>query len=44
MIATPKVVYLPISKLHTILAVANLFAHNNKSQICYCGQFSLQSA
>ena len=41
---TPKVIYLPISKLHSILAVANLFAHNNKSQICYCGQISLQSA
>ena len=38
----PKV--LPISKLHSILAVANLLAHNNKSQICYCGQISLQSA
>ena len=25
-----------ISKLHSILAVANLLAHNNKSQICYC--------
>ena len=34
----------PISKLHSILAVANLLAHNNKSQICYCGQISLQSA
>ena len=22
----------------------NLLAHNNKSQICYCGQVSLQSA
>ena len=40
----PKDVYLPISKLHPILAVANLLAHNNKSQICYCGQISLQSA
>ena len=29
----PKGVYLPISKLHSILAVANLFAHNNVSQI-----------
>ena len=37
-IVTPKGVYLPISKLHSILAVANLLAHNNKSQICYCGQ------
>ena len=40
----PKGVYLPISKLHSILAVANLLAHNNKSQISYCGQISLQSA
>ena len=39
----PKGVYLPISKLHSILAVANLLAHNNKSQICYCSQISLQS-
>ena len=36
---TPKGVYLPISKLHSILAVTNLLAHNNISQICYCGQF-----
>ena len=35
---TPKGVYLPISKLHSILAVANLLAYNNVSQICYCGQ------
>ena len=35
---------MPILKLHSILAVANLLAHNNKSQICYCGQISLQSA
>ena len=28
---TYKVAYLPISKLHTILAVANLLAYNNKS-------------
>ena len=41
---TPKGVYLPILKLHSILAVVNLLAHNNKSQICYCGQISLQSA
>ena len=41
---TPKGVYLPISKLHSILAAANLLAHNNMSQICYCGQISLQSA
>ena len=40
----PKGFNFPISKLHSILAVANLLAHNNKSQICYCGQISLQSA
>ena len=27
-----------------VLAVANLLAHNNKIQICYCDQISLQSA
>ena len=41
---TPKGVYTPFLKLHSILAVANLLAHNNISQICYCGQISLQSA
>ena len=41
---TPKGVYLPISKLHSISPVVNLLAHNNKSQICYCGQISVQSA
>ena len=41
---TPICVYLSISKLHSILAVANLLAHNNISQICYSGQISLQSA
>ena len=41
---TPKGAYLPISKLHSILAVANLLAHNSISQICYCGQISLQNA
>ena len=41
---TPKNIYLPTSKLHSSSAVANLLAHNNKSQICYCGQISLQSA
>ena len=30
--------------IHSILAVANLLAHNNISQICYCGQISLQSS
>ena len=41
---TPKSVNLNISKLHSILAVANLLAHNNISHICYCDQISLQSA
>ena len=35
-----KVVYLFISKLHSILAVANLLARNNIRQICCCGQIS----
>ena len=34
---------LVISKLHSILAVANLLALNNISQICYCGQILFQS-
>ena len=42
--ATFKGVYLPISKLHSILTAANLLAHNKISQICYCSQISLQSA
>ena len=29
---------------NTIVPVLNLLAHNNISQICYCGQISLQSA
>ena len=33
-----------IFKIHSILAVANLLAHNNNSQICYCVQISFQSA
>ena len=41
---TPKGVYSPISKQHSILAVANLLAHNNTSQISYCGQILLQCA
>ena len=40
---TLKGVNRPVSKLHLILAVANLLAHNNIRQICYCGQLSLQS-
>ena len=39
-----KGVHLPISKLHSILAAANLLAHNNINQIWYCIQISLQSA
>ena len=35
-----KGVYLPISKLHSILSDANLRVHNNTNQICYCGQIS----
>ena len=34
---TPEGVYLTISKLHSILAVANLLAHNNL-QLCFYGQ------
>ena len=34
---TLKGVYLPISKLHSILAVANLLGHNN-IWLCYYGQ------
>ena len=40
---TPKADYLPISNLHSILAVANFLAHNNISQIYYCCLISLQS-
>ena len=39
----PKVGDLPILNLHSILAIAILLAHNNRSQICYCGQISLWS-
>ena len=41
---TLKGVYLPISIIHSILAVVNLLAHDNIRQICYCCQISLQSA
>ena len=41
---TSEGIYLPISMVHLILALANLLAHNNIGQICYCGQISLQSA
>ena len=40
---TPKGAYLPLSKLHSILAEANLLAHNNVSQIYHCGFFFLNS-
>ena len=42
----PKIDHLSISKLQSILAVANLLAHINisLSQICCCSQISLQSA
>ena len=40
---THKGVYLPISKLHWILAAVNLLAQNNISQICYSSQISLHS-
>ena len=33
----PKDVYLPILKLYSILAIANLLAYNNL-WLCYCGQ------
>ena len=38
---TPKGVYFPITKLHSILALANLLAHNSIDQVCYCGKISL---
>ena len=40
---THKGAYLPVSKLHSILALANSLALNNISQICYYGKISLQS-
>ena len=39
-----KINVAPILKLHSIPAVANFLAHNNISQICYCGQISSLSA
>ena len=36
-------IYLPISKLHSILAVANLLAHNNISQIVTSVKFHYKS-
>ena len=40
----PQGVYLPISNLLSIFALANLLAHNNINQICCCGQISSHSA
>ena len=40
----PQKVFTCPFRSYSILAIANLLAHNNKSQICYCGQISLQSA
>ena len=37
-------VFLPISKLYSILAVANILARDNRRGICYCGQISLHNA
>ena len=39
-----KGVYLRISKLRSILALAHLLAHNNINQICYFVQISLLNA
>ena len=36
----PQGDYFPISKLHSILAVANLLTQNNISQICCYSQIS----
>ena len=44
MVPPEVLIYLPISKIQSILAVANLLTHNDTSQICNCGQISLQSA
>ena len=38
-----QAVNLPISKLHSILSLANLLVHNIINQICYCDRISLQS-
>ena len=35
----PKKVYLPISKFHWILAVANLLAHNNLIMLLWASKF-----
>ena len=40
----PKDAYLPFSNLHTIVAEANLLAHNNMSQNYYFSKISFQSA
>ena len=38
---TPKGLYLPISKLHSILAIVNLLAHDSL-WLCYYGQVNSQ--
>ena len=41
----PKVFTCPFRRyIRSYICVADLFAHNNISQICYCGQISLQNA
>ena len=39
---TPKCIYLPISKLHSILAIENSLAHNNITMIYYVQVNSLR--
>ena len=40
----PRCLLAHFEAIHSFSAVANLLAHNNISQICHCGQISLQSA
>ena len=40
----PKGIYVPISKLHSILAKTNLLVHNKICQICHCGLLSQPNA
>ena len=37
---TSKDVYLPLSKLHSILAIANLLAHNNIAKLLCASKFA----
>ena len=39
-IVTPKGVYLPVSMVHSILAAANLLAHNNKIKFVTAVKFN----